>query len=135
MILQCSGPGHSLRTMSSTAILKLAESGFTEAQVKALAEFFDSQMATKADIAELKAELKYDIEKVRADLSVEIEHVRADLSAEIARVRADLELKIAGLDVKISDTKAETIKWVAGLLIAQGAAVVALIRFLPGAHP
>src|SRR5712691_3525313 len=105
--------------MSSTAILKLAESGFTEAQVRALAEFFDSQMATKTDIAEVK----YDIEKVRADLSAEIERIRADLSAEIARVRADLELKIAGLDVKIADGKADTIKWVAGLLVAQGAAI------------
>jgi hypothetical protein len=99
--------------MSSTAILKLAESGFSDAQVRALAEFFDSQMATKADIAELR---------------LEIEKVRRDLSTDIARVRADLELKI-------SETKAETIKWVAGLLIAQGAAIVALIRFLPAPHP
>ncbi len=109
--------------MSSTAILKLAESGFTEAQVRALAEFFDSQMATKTDIAELKSELKYDIEKVRADLSV-----------ELARVRGDLELKIAGLDVKIGEAKAETIKWVTGLMVAQGAAIVALVKFLPGFH-
>jgi hypothetical protein len=35
---------------------------------------------------------------------------------------------------KIADSKAETIKRVAGLLIVQGAAVVALIRFLPGMH-
>jgi len=103
--------------------LKLAESGFTEAQVTALAEFFDSQMATKTDIAELKAELKYDIEKVRADLSI-----------EIARVRGDLELRIAGLDVKIADAQADTIKSVAGLMVAQGAAIVALVKFLPGFH-
>ena len=98
--------------MSSTAILKLAESGFTEAQVRALAGFFDSQMATKNDLAELKAELKYDIEKLRGDL----------------------ELKIAGLDVRISEAKADTIKWVAGLMVAQGAAIVALVKFLPGIH-
>jgi hypothetical protein len=98
--------------MSSTAILKLAESGFTEAQVRALAEFFDSQMATKNDIAELKVELKYDIEKIRADL----------------------EMKIAGLDVKIADATADTIEWVAGLMVAQGAAIVALVKFLPGVH-
>ncbi len=105
--------------MSSTAILKLAESGFTEAQVRALAEFFDSQMATKNDIAELKTELKYDIEKLRADLEVKI---------------AGLDVKIAGLDVKIADAKADTIKWVAGLMVAQGAAIVALVKFLPGVH-
>ena len=103
--------------------MKLAESGFTEAQVRALAEFFDSQMATKTDIAEVK----HEIAELKAELKYDIEKVRADLSAEIARVRADLELKIA-------DAKADTIKWVAGLLVAQGAAIVALIRFLPGIH-
>ncbi len=116
--------------MSSTAILKLAESGFTEAQVRALAEFFDSQMATKTDIAEVK----HEIAEIKAELKYDIEKVRADLTFDIAGVRADLELKIAGLDVKIGEAKADTIKWVAGLLVAQGAAIVALIRFLPGIH-
>jgi hypothetical protein len=86
--------------------------------VTALAEYFNSQMATKGDIAELK---------------LEIEKVRADLARDIAALRGDLELKIAGLDVKIADAKADTIKWVAGLLVAQGAAIVALLRFL--LHP
>jgi len=116
--------------MSATAILKLSQAGFTDDQVTALAEYFDAQMATKTDVAELK----YDIEKVRADLSAEIARLRADLSAEIARVRADLELKIAGLDVKIGDAKADTIKWVAGLMLAQGAAIVALVKLLPGVN-
>jgi hypothetical protein len=87
--------------MSATAILNLSKAGFTEAQVTALAEYFDSQMATKADIAELK----FDIEKLRADM-----------------------------EVKIAEAKADTIKWVAGLLTAQGAAIVALVKLLPGAH-
>jgi hypothetical protein len=92
--------------MSATAVLNLSKAGFTDAQVTALAEYFDSQMATKADIAELRTELRIEIEKVRFNL-----------------------------EVKIAETKAETIKWVAELLIAQGAAIVALIRFLPGLHP
>jgi DNA-binding transcriptional regulator YiaG len=116
--------------MSATAILKLSQAGFTDAQVTALAEYFDPQMATKADVGELK----YDIEKVRADLSMEIEPVRADLSVEIARLRTDLELKIASLDAKIGETQADTIKWVAGRMVPQGAAIVALIKFLPGTH-
>jgi hypothetical protein len=87
--------------MSATAILNPSKAGFTEAQVTALAEYFDSQMATKADIAELK----FDIEKLRADM-----------------------------EVKIAEAKADTIKWVAGLLTAQGAAIVALVKLLPGAH-
>jgi hypothetical protein len=116
--------------MSATALLNLSKAGFTDAQVTALAEHFDSQTATKSDIAKLNAE----IEKSRADVSRDIEQVRADVSRDIERSRADLELKIAGLDTKIAESKTETIKWVAGLLIAQTAAIVALIRFLPGMH-
>src|SRR5579883_1232953 len=117
--------------MSATAVLNLSKAGFTDAQVQALAQYFDEQVATKADIEELRLE----IEKVRSDLTIEIEKVRSDLTVEIEKVRSDLELKIAAVDLRLSETKADIVKWVAGLLVAQGAAVVALIRFLPGMHP
>jgi hypothetical protein len=106
--------------MSAIALLNLSKAGFTDAQVTALAEYFDSQMATKGDIAELKLEM--------ADVKLEIERVRSGLSIEIAQVRSDLEVKIA-------DTRAELVKWVVGLAIAQGAAIVGLVKLLPGAHP
>ena len=86
--------------MSATALLNISKAGFTDAQVTALAEYFDSQVATKADIAELRTE----IVESKAELKLDIERVRSD-----------------------------TIKWVTGLLIAQGAAIVALVRF-PGVH-
>jgi hypothetical protein len=70
-------------------------------------------------IAELKAELKYDIERSQFGDRTSARRPR---------------IKIAGLDVKIGEAKADTIKWVAGLLVAQGAAIVALIKFLPGIH-
>jgi|SRR5579884_3731082 flagellar motor switch/type III secretory pathway protein FliN len=113
--------------MSATAVLNLSKAGFTDAQVQALAQYFDEQVATKADIEQLRLE----IEKVRSDLTLEIGQVRL----EIEKVRSDLEQKIAAVDLRLSETKADIVKWVAGLLVAQGAAVVALIRFLPGMHP
>jgi hypothetical protein len=100
-------------TMSAIALLNLSKAGFTDAQVTALAEYFDSQMATKDDVAELKLE----IEKIRSELRLDIEKVRSDL------------------EIKIADTRAELIKWVVGLAIAQGAAIVGLVKLLPGAHP
>jgi hypothetical protein len=103
--LQTAGTNINFATMSATGILDLAKAGFTEAQVEALARYFDSQMATKADVNALQ-------------LAIE-------------KVRADVELKIAALELKIVETKAEIIKWVVGLLIAQAALIVALIKLLP----
>src|SRR5579883_2830656 len=102
--------------MSATAVLNLSKAGFTDAQVQALAQYFDEQVATKADIEELRLEI-------------------GQVRLEIEKVRSDLEQKIAAVDLRLSETKADIVKWVAGLLVAQGAAVVALIRFLPGMHP
>src|SRR5579885_3443963 len=102
--------------MSATAVLNLSTAGFTDAQVQALAQYFDEQVATKADIEELRLEI-------------------GQVRLEIEKVRSDLEQKIAAVDLRLSETKADIVKWVAGLLVAQGAAVVALIRFLPGMHP
>src|SRR5579885_3031367 len=113
--------------MSATAVLNLSTAGFTDAQVQALAQYFDEQVATKADIEELRLEI--------GQVRLEIEKVRSDLTLEIEKVRSDLEQKIAAVDLRLSETKADIVKWVAGLLVAQGAAVVALIRFLPGMHP
>ena len=113
--------------MSATAVLNLSKAGFTDAQVQALAQYFDEQVATKADIEELRLEI--------GQVRLEIEKVRSDLTVEIEKVRSDLEQKIAAVDLRLSETKADIVKWVAGLLVAQGAAVVALIRFLPGMHP
>src|SRR5579885_2065414 len=113
--------------MSATAVLNLSKAGFTDAQVQALAQYFDEQVATKADIEELRLEI--------GQVRLEIEKVRSDLTIEIEKVRSDLEQKIAAVDLRLSETKADIVKWVAGLLVAQGAAVVALIRFLPGMHP
>jgi capsule polysaccharide export protein KpsE/RkpR len=46
----------------------------------------------------------------------------------------DVEIKIKELEVKISDAKAETIKWVAGMLLVQAGILIggffAIVRFL-----
>ena len=91
--------------MTASAILKLQRAGVTEEQVEALADYFDEQLATKADLA------------------VGIDNVRAELRAAEAR-----------LETKIEQSRADTIKWVIGVGVAQAATILAVLRLFPG-HP
>ena len=51
------------------------------------------------------------------------------LESQDEAVRKDLATK-ADLELKLSQTKADLIKWVAGLLMAQAAVIVALLKIL-----
>ena len=75
--------------MAAGAILKLSQAGFTEAQVAALAEYFDTQMATKADLAAAEARLTTEIEKAQSST---IKWVVGVGFAQIAMILAVLKL-------------------------------------------
>jgi hypothetical protein len=78
------------------------------------------RMELKAEIAALHAELKAEIAAVRTELKEEIAAVRTELKEEIAAVRAELHKEIGGLAWKA-----------AGLLLAQAAFIIAVIKLLP----
>lgn len=59
----------------------------------------------------------------KADLDLRLAETEARLAAEIAKSKAELAAEIA-------KSKAETIKWAAGLLVAQAAAIAALVKLL-----
>lgn len=61
------------------------------------------------------------IEKERAQKAVDAFITRAEAEKDLA-TKADINR----LEVKISDSKTELIKWVAAMLVAQSAAIVAL---------
>jgi hypothetical protein len=123
--------------MSAAAILKLQASGFSADQVSALAELIDTQAATKADVEAAKHELELKIGELRSDL----ESTEHRLELKIDGVEHRLELKIEGLDRKITETNANTLKWVISAigfqtLVLVGTivgAVAALTRFIPAA--
>jgi len=73
---------------------------------EAFADAVSDQIATKGDLARLAT--KQDI--------------------------ADIMRLIADTNTRIVDSKAETLKWVIGLSMAQIAAMFALFRLLPGGH-
>lgn len=87
-------------TMKFLEYLKLA--GFAESQSKAMTEVYKHAFTEIFEKRDNQAATKTDI----AELMLEIERTRRD----------------------IAEFKADTIKWVAGLLIAHGAVVVALVN-------
>jgi hypothetical protein len=88
---------------------------------EAFADAVSDQIATKADLANLAT--KQDI----ADLK------KQDL-AEVNEKITETHRLIADTNTKIVESKAETLKWVIGLSMAQIAAMFALFRLLPGGH-
>ena len=69
---------------------------------------------------------------------------RTDVKSEVASLRADIALIAAKLDniaanyatkAELSNMRTDIIRWVFGLMFAQAALIIALIKLLPGGHP
>ena len=93
----------------------------------------ETDLATKTDIEfirveieKTKAVLKTDIELIRA----EVETTKAVLKTDIELIRAEIEKTKAEIQRDIQFVKADILKWVAGMLIAQGAVVATLVKLL-----
>jgi membrane-bound ClpP family serine protease len=93
----------------------LTAAGFTDAQAEALTQALRhvqqidlSDLATKADLAAVRAEMA-----TKADLAI---------------LRAELETKMAEL-------KADILRWVFGISVAQAAMIIAILKLFPGGHP
>jgi hypothetical protein len=52
--------------------------------------------------------------------------------ADLRDLELRLEIRFAQLEQKIAEVQIGMIKWFTGIMIAQGAAIVALIKLLPG---
>jgi Coiled-coil domain-containing protein 90-like len=96
----------------------LTAAGFTDAQAEAVTRALRqvqqidfSDLATKADLADLATK------------------------AELAELRSEMKVEFANVQREMAETKTELIKWVLGIGFAQVAAIVGLLRLLPGAHP
>ena len=124
---------------------KLQRAGLTEEQasvhVEALRTLVEHDLATKQDIAnvqrdiaELRKETQQNIESLRKETQQNIESLRKETQQGIESLRKETDVKLAELNVslvkEIATAKAETIKWVAGMLVAQGAVVATLVKLL-----
>ena len=96
----------------------LTAAGFTDAQAEAVTRVLRqvqqidfSDLATKADLEDLATK------------------------AELADLRNEIKLEFANIRREMAEMKAELIKWVLGIAFAQAAAIVALLKLIPGGHP
>jgi fructoselysine-6-P-deglycase FrlB-like protein len=99
----------------------LASAPDDRSRAKLIAEAFERleeryphlpELATQGHVRESELRLQKEIEKIRAELITRIEQVRAELKADIAHTKADL------------------LKWIVPLMLAQVAAIAALVKLL-----
>jgi hypothetical protein len=53
------------------------------------------------------------------------------IKADLRELKLRMEARFAQLEQKIAEAQTSMIKWFTGIMIAQGAAIVALIKLLP----
>ena len=117
---------------------RLKSTGLSEESAKAIAEIFreaiEENLANKNDLKTTESNLTKYIESVRAELEVTIESVRAELEKKIewfrAELKKDIEVLRAEVKTEIAESKTSTIKWVAGMLVAQAALIATLVKLL-----
>ena len=117
---------------------RLKASGLSEETAKEIAEVFretvEENLANKNDLRATESNLTKYIESVRSELKKDIESVRSELKKDIESLRTELkkDIEILRIELKkdIAESKANTVRWVAGMLIAQAALIAALVKLL-----
>ncbi len=100
-------------------VKRLTGCGFTEQQAETLAgehvAFLNANLATKADVGKIEAriaQVKAGMDALRQETGAAMEALRQETRAAIEASKSDL------------------MKWLVGLLIAQGGLIVALVKLL-----
>ena len=92
-----------------------------------------SEQATREEIKELELKIEESRESTRKEIEGLKEWTRKEIRESEQATRKEikeLERVVKGLDVRIAETKSETLKWTAGFLLAQTGAIAALFKLL-----
>ncbi len=87
-----------------------------ERELASTADLMAATAALEGSMAGLRGELRGEMAELRAQLRGEMAELRAELRGEMAELRADVNTQIAGLQ-----------RWAAGIVAANGAALVAAL--------
>ena len=117
---------------------RLKSTGLSEESARAIAEIFreaiEENLANKKDLKTTETNLTKYIESVRGELKKDIEALRTELKKDIEVLRSelkkDIEVLRAEVKTEIAESKTSTIKWVAGMLVAQAALIATLVKLL-----
>ena len=104
-------------------IKHLTAHGFSEEQAEALAEeqvnLLNDNLATKEDIAKIESNLRLEMANIESNLKLEMSNIESNLKLEMSNLKLDMSNIESKLTLAIDATRAELLKWMIGLFIAQ----------------
>ena len=117
---------------------RLEAGGFTHSQAKAAAEAFaeatGQELATKSDLGLTKADIQAEIAGLRAELKSDLATLRTEFKSDLATLRTELKTDMESLRTEFKSDmaalKVDFIKWMVGLLFAQTALLLTLLKFV-----
>ena len=78
----------------------------------------------RGEMAELRAELRGEMTELRGELQGEMAELRTELRGEMTELRAELRGEMAELRAQVDLRFATMQRWIAGLMVANGVALV-----------
>ena len=116
------------------AVKTLTGAGFSETQAEALIETMgDSRdvLATKADMQELAHMTSADMQELARATKADMQELAQTTKADIAAVRADFKTELKDLELRLEQRLNRQTIQLAGLAIAAGGVVVAILKWFP----
>ena len=103
----------------------------TSADIQDLAQSTISKSSTKADIQDLARATKADIQDLARATKDDIQDLARATAADIAAVRADFKTELKDLELRLEQRLNRQTIQLAGLAIAAGGVVVAILKWFP----
>jgi hypothetical protein len=89
-----------------------------EVHAETLGEIFDENEQNLVNKTDLKT------------VNDNIQMIKIELENKIENLKSDMLLRFASVDVRFAEMKAELIKWVVGISVAQAALIISVLKFL-----
>jgi len=116
-------------TGTAQTLSNIFKQTFPEAEAERIVRLLGNFVKEKVreDVQEVAKAAESHIDKrIERSLSSEIRHVAT--KEDVANVKIDLKEEVAGLRVEMKDQKAEIIKWMIAILIAQTALLITILK-------